>query len=257
MRKFLFVIGAISLMISSACSSDDGGNQGGDSSVLLKKVKYMQDDPEGFNYEVTYVYNGTKLVEGNYDNGGKEKYYYTGDLITKIEYYEDGVLVEQSLFGYDSNGKLIEYRAQEFEFNGENISSFTYNSDGTITETTAVGVINGSAAIIGSNTLSFEDGELIKIVQDGYSTYVYTYDTKNSPFKNVTGYAAITYVETADHELYGRNKNILSIKDVTLDVDYMTNTFQYNSSGFPVFAVSDAVFQSVGGGRLSVLFSYN
>lgn len=188
---------------------------------------------EGFNYDITYVYNGKKLVEANYVDGTKDKYYYTGDLITKIEYLYDGEVEDQDIFIYNSDGKLIEYKDQN-----EDRFLYSYNADNTITETYFVG------STPYTKTLTFENDEISKVVYNGLvtGTYKYSYDTKNSPFKNVTGYAKIAYAFAGDFELEGRSHNIALIRNETDGLDYMKNTFQYNSSNYPTTVVSEAIF---------------
>lgn len=238
MKKILSVFSVILVLFISSCSNEDDSMGQEDSSVVLvKKIRYEYEDEE-FSYEVSYAYNGTKLVEGIYDNGDKEKYYYTGDLISKIEYIIDGVVEAHELFTYDASGRLIKQDYEELldDFN----ESFLYehNLNGTITTTYTSAFSN-----IGSiRTLSFENGEMSKIVHDQDNTYVYTYDTKNSPFKNVLGFAAIAYADHGDFELHGKNRNIVSIRDITNNSNYMMNTFQYNENGYPISVDSNAIF---------------
>jgi len=232
-KKQSFFLSTISLFALTSCSSDDNSSTDSNTStdVLIKRIIYTQEDPEGFNYDITYFYNGKKLVEANYVDGTKEKYYYTGDLITKIEYLYDGEVEDQDLFVYNSDGNLIEYKDQ----NGDRFL-YSYNSDNTITETCFVG------STPYTKTLTVENDEISKVVYNGLvtGTYKYSYDSKNSPFKNVTGYAKIAYAFAEDFELEGRSHNIALVRNETDGLDYMKNTFQYNSSDFPTSVVSQS-----------------
>jgi len=241
MKKAIFFLSTISLFALTSCSSDDSSSsdQATSTDVLVKRIIYSQEDPEGFNDIINYTYNGNKLVEGNYVDGTKEKYYYTGDLITKIEYVFDGEVEEQELFTYNANGKLIEYKDQDLVEDSEERYLFVYNADNTITETYFDGTPQGLVS-----TLTIENSEISKTVQTGFNTYKYTYDTKNSAFKNVTGYAEIAYAIHGDFELNGRSHNIVSIFDQTLNRNYMANTIQYNSNDYPTLVTSVANFMT-------------
>jgi len=238
MKKAFFFLSTISLVAVASCSSDDSGSS--DSGPLVKRMVYSQEDPEGFNYDITYTYNGNKLVEGNHVSGDKEKYYYTGDLITKIEYIIDGEVEGQDLFMYDATGRLIEYKDQDLVDDDEDRFLFSYNADNTITETYFV----GSASY--TKTLTIENDEISKVVYNGAvgATYKYSYDTKNSPFKNVAGYSKIAYAFAGDFELEGRSHNIALIRNETENSNYIVNTFQYNSNDYPTSVVSKAIFDS-------------
>ncbi|WP_296150741.1 hypothetical protein [uncultured Flavobacterium sp.] len=239
MKKAFFFLSTISLVAVASCSSDDSGSSDSAtaSGPLVKRMVYSQEDPEGFNYDITYTYNGNKLVEGNHVGGDKEKYYYTGDLITKIEYIIDGEVEGQDLFIYDATGRLIEYKDQDLVEDDEDRFLFSYNADNTITGTYFVG------STPYTKTLTIENDEISKIVFNGVGgeTYKYSYDTKNSPFKNVTGYAKIAYAFAGDFELEGRSHNIALIRNETHSYNYTVNTYQYNSNDYPTRVVSDAV----------------
>jgi len=236
MKKAIFFLSTISLFALTSCSSDD--NSSTDtvtaSDVLVKRIIHTQEDPDGFNDIITYTYDGNKLLEANYLDGTKEKYYYTGNLITKVEYIYGGEVEEQDVFVYNANGKLIEYKNQDLIEDYEDRYLYVHNADNTITETH-----QGN-----SSTITLENGEISKVVQTGSETYKYTYDSKNSPFKNVTGYAEIVYAFDGDFQLQGRSRNIALIRNETRGFDYMKNTFQYNSNDYPTRAVSEAVFNN-------------
>ncbi|HEU0135794.1 MAG TPA: hypothetical protein VFQ50_00745 [Flavobacterium sp.] len=247
MKKVFLFLSAISLVAISSCGDDESPVTppvDTTDDVLVKRVTTQQEDPDGFNYTIDYTYNGNKLVQGVYTDGSLEKYYYTGDLITKIEYYNDGVLDFQDVFAYNAQGKLTEYRFQWMSDNTEEKSLYVYNSDNTVTETQLSGPINGTGTTGSQSILSFENGELSQIVNASGSTYTYSYDAKNSPFKNVTGYAEIAHAFVGDYQTHGRSKNILSIVNETFGQNYTTNSIQYNADNYPTVVSSTAIFFS-------------
>jgi hypothetical protein len=239
MKKILMLMSCIALVTITACSSDDSSNSS-TSDVLVKRIVYNDSD---FTYEATFSYNGNKLTKVVYDDGSQDKYYYTGNLITKIEYIVDDEVEEREVFTYNTSGMLIEASYQDLFSDFEEKSTFTSVNATTITESYYGGAI-GSTTLDGTATLTLTNGELTQKAQNGGDVYTYTYDNKNSPFKNVTGWAAIADFTAGDHELEGRVHNIASIHNDTAGSNYTTNTYTYNSSDYPLTVTSVAIFDA-------------
>lgn len=234
MKKIILCLGFIvTTLISCSSDTDSSSNQSND--LLIKKVVYtsITDD---YTETVIYTYNGNKLVKGVYEDGSEEIFTYQGNLISKIELITNGELDTTETFSYDTNGRLTGYIFEEGPFTDE--ETFFYNADGTVTST----IGTGAAAAV--RTLNFQNDELIKIIGSD-RTYNYTYDSKNSPFRNVTGYDKIAFVNHGDHEFYGRKQNITTIYESVEGVNYTTNTMTYNSDNYPLTATSNAIFESV------------
>lgn len=233
MRKILFGLGLLALTFNS-CSSDSESsddNQSGD--VLVKRVEYTSITDE-YSENIEYIYNGNKLVKGVYDDGSEEIYTYDGDLITEIKFVDAGDVISTETFTYDSSDRLTHYVIDDSGFVDEEY--FSYNGDGTVTGSA------DAAGLIPIRTYHFNNDQVIKIVGSGL-TYNYTYDGKNSPFRNVTGFGKIAHVTHGDHEFYGSRENIATIYETTDEVNYMTNTMIYNSNNYPVSVESDAIFE--------------
>ena len=242
MKKVFALFGAAAFLAFSACSGDDDATATDpivSDDVLVKKINY-QFNGDGEDYEVTYTYDGNKLVKGVYDMGGEERYFYNGDQISRIE-YDDAEFSAEVFFTYDNSGMLTEVRYQEPEDDYEERSTFASVNATTVTETYYSGSI-GNTTPDWTATLTLVDGEVAQKVQNGFSTYTYVYDTKNSPFKNVTGFAAIAHANAGDHETEGRSKNILSIHNDTENQNYTVNTFTYNANNYPTSVTSVGIF---------------
>lgn len=240
MKKTIFFLSTILLVGFTSCSSDDDSNPNPTSDILVKKVIYQGED--SFNEEITFTYNGNKLLQGVYDDGTIEKYYYNGDLITKIEYVFEGDVEEQDLFSYDSQGRLVEHKYQDLIEDFEDKSLFVYNDNSTITKTNITGSIDNTQTTGFESTITMLNNEISTIVQTDGLTYTYIYDTKNSPFKNVTGYSKIAYSIQSDFELHGSAKNIITINEN--NSSYTSNMITYNSSDYPVSIASQAYFDA-------------
>ncbi len=254
MKKVLLFLSAISFVAISSCSSNDDGpaTENPSTDILVKKAVYQQADPEGFNFTIDYIYDGNKLVKEQYSDGDVTNYFYTGDLITKIEYFIDGELYIRENFAYNPSGKLTEYRHRFLADSYDEISTYTYNSDNTVTKTNTT--IPGDIRII-----TYTNGEISKITSMSGNTYLYTYDSNNSPMKNITGYAEIAEAITGDYELHGRAKNVTSIVLQNENQNYMMNSFVYNSNGYPTKVNSAAIFDDNSPNHteyLTVTYSY-
>lgn len=179
----------------------------------------------GEDGDVEYKYEGDKLVEfitTDEHETTRSLVEYTGDFITTIREYSGGKEVGKTTFEYE-NGKLV----REVEVGSNSLGqtftermTFTYNSDGTITQT-----INGGNEYI----ITIANGNYMKDVHRG-ETRTYTYDTKNSPFKNVKGLSALV-VQGA----YFSNANNLTGEVVELNngVRTVAYTYEYNTNNFP------------------------
>ncbi len=248
MKKISLFLSVVALSLASCSSDSDSSSSNNPSSdVLVKKIVYTSLTDE-FTETVNFTYNGNKLVKGVYADGTEEIYTYEGDLITKIEMTNGGDANFTENFTYDSSGRLATYTFIEGDYT--EVETFAYNADGTVTATMGTGI--GAW----DRTYHFSNGELIKIV-DEFGTYDYTYDSKNSPFKNVTGYGKIAIVTHGDHEFFGRSQNIVSIHETSEDLNYMSNTMTYNAGNYPLTVNSEADF---GFGDLStatLVYTYN
>lgn len=246
MKKITLLAAALTLSLAS-CSSDDSGNpvDGGSQDPLVKTVFYNDQDDD-FDSTVEYTYNGNKIVQGVYDDGTLENYTYSGDLITKIEFVEGGQVTYRETFTYDGSGRLIQYLDEDLVDDWEDLETFVYNSDGTVTST-----YDGLVS-----TIHLQNDEVAQVIQNTGHIYNYSYDGKNSPFKNVTGWDKIANVVQGDHEFFGRHQNITLIHETTEDVDYMVNTMTYNSANYPTSVTSVAEFEFEGTYTATVQYTY-
>lgn len=240
MKKTIFFLSTILLVGFTSCSSDDDSTPNPTSDILVKKIIFQDED--GFNDEITYTYNGNKLVQGVYDDGTIEKYYYNGDLITKIEYVFEGDVEDQELFAYDSEGRLVEHKYQDLIDDFEDKSLFVYNNNSTVTKTSITGSIDNTETTGFDSILTIQNNEISTIVQTGGLTYTYLYDAKNSPFKNVTGYSKVAYSLQGDFELHGSSANITSIDEN--NSSYTENIMTYDANDYPTSVESKAWFDA-------------
>ncbi len=243
---------ALGLQLSlNSCSKDEESTPTlTPASVLPKKIIFTEGSSTT-NSIITY--NGNKMVEINLTFIGQESgtskivYTYTGDLITKLAEYDNGVLIDQTDYTYENN-KLKSYVSIEVGGQYKSKGVYIYNPDGTVTkESYKIDIATGVETKDNENTiLTFANGNLVKKVniqnQVDYAyktTRTYEYDNKSSFFKNVLGFNKLI-----DDEFLSQTNNI------TKETKLVENTYQgqaqepttyitayeylYNSNGYPV-----------------------
>lgn len=256
MKKFLTVLSIVALVFTS-CSKDDSPSEENSSLTLVKKMVLTSTDEDldsYWNSTINFTYNGSKLVQAIDEDNYKLVYFYTGDLITKIEYYDGSTLDGQDLFAYNASGKLVEYRDLQILSNNEIKHVYTYNSNGTVTATEYQGTIGNTSAIpVTPDVYTFVNGELTSTNSGSI-----TYDSKNNPFKNVTGYQEIITPEFSDDYMiaFGRNQNLVSAPVGTSTTQGTFSTHTYNSNNYPVTSVTTANYSGGFSGTVNVQYFY-
>lgn len=227
--KKLFCFLALSSLVLTSCSSDDNSNPSG--TVLLKKT--IETDVDGSEIVSTATYNGTKLVKVISDGGYGIYFTYTGDLITRTDYKVGGQIFETQLYTYNASNELIEYVLTE-PLDGYGWKEVhVHNTDGSVSVTAYSGDTNAQTLLEGHATIAFANGEVSQITSDYQGSHAYTYDTKNSPFKNVTGYSKISYVEG---EAEGILHNMLT--DTSSDGN-SAMIYTYNANDYPTSVIEN------------------
>jgi hypothetical protein len=227
MKKIALLVSAFALLVTSCTSSDDSPpNETGD--MLPRTITDVS--PLDGTLTSQYVYNGNKIVSSTDSDGVVEQYTYTGDRITRIKYYTGTFLEQQDNYTYDGQGRITSYQRIDPDDSLGNLETFTYNSNGTVSTSKFIGDDVTQDIPSGTGIIYFTNGEATKIeLFDGpdlLSTYNFTYDTKNSPFKNITGFNALSYVED---DAGGMIHNVLTADydgtDYTYDMTYNANNY--------------------------------
>ncbi|MGC4040295.1 MAG: hypothetical protein QM710_05795 [Flavobacterium sp.] len=234
MKKIFLFASAFALVLTS-CSSSDGDGSSSADGLLPKRVTDVSTLDGTLVTDI--VYNGNKLVSATDSDGVIEQYTYSGDKITTVKHYFEDFLEQQDNYTYDSQGRVTQY--QRIDFDGEigNRETFTYNANGTVSTIQYTGDETTQTVINSRGIIYFTNNEVSKIEAyeaDGTTlvrTVLYTYDAKNNPFKNITGFNAISYT---DGDAGGILHNLATM---TIDGATFTNTMTYNSSDYPTTIV--------------------
>lgn len=226
MKKLILIISFAFLLLQS-CSSDDNNNSAF-IGVKLNRVEFSSGQINTFNYD------GNKIFKIYKSSGGYDKYSYQGNLIKLIESFNSSNNLVNTTEHFYNNNKLIrtkEYNPDNSFFGDKN---YIYNGDNTINLNE---VIYNNGNLIEDRTIKLyinSQGNIYKkhYLTDGYITNI-LYDSKNSPFKNITGYCNMIF----------EFNNVIQSSDNYSTINY---SYQYNSENYPISKTINSVNQTTG-----------
>lgn len=250
MKKLIFTYSIVIITLFS-CSKSDNSEQITDptidpNTVLLKKMIVSQ----GTQTITTDInYNGYKIVGSTSSDGSSIIFTYTGNLITKIEYYTGSTLSQKDTYVYNANGKIetfvqLEYTTTPTSGYGAK-EEYVYNSDGTTSYSHYTGNLVSQNTLSYTGKIFYINGEVSKIEKyQGSNTSVinYTYDTKNNIFKNVLGYGATT---VANGHPTGILNNLLTETNPSNSNSTVSYSYTYNLSDFPITSTKTNSFGTI------------
>lgn len=239
MKKITLLISLISIILTS-CSEDE--NTTANNATYVLPIKDIYTNSSGQVYTTNHTYNGNKIVAS--DNGIiKFVYTYTNDLITKKEVRDSNTnyLFSYISFTYDNSQRLIQNLSIDQPLNTGVKVLYEYNTDGTVFENVYLGTATSqtnfeesSKYFLGSN------GEIIKVetyTSAGMTTYNYSYDNKNNPFKNVLN---LNKLRPFSNNFYNQISSTTTNPSNVI-INTSTSSYTYNSDNFPVFVVATSV----------------
>ncbi|MEO8254636.1 MAG: hypothetical protein ABI554_09665 [Flavobacterium sp.] len=221
MKKLFYILSVIVTLAS--CSNDEKSSENETSSILIKRIvhTYSKDDITTLNY----LYDGNKIISEKDENGFLRKFTYTENLITKIEETVKNQFQNSKDYSY-KNEKLDKVIIKQ-NYGGTITFTYSYNNDNTISYVkTQTGSENNTGV------LTIVNGNVIKnkVIYGGKypSTinYVFEYDTKNNPFKNVLGFDLLL----DDEEMFSANN---MTKDGSGEPPF-NFTLKYDANDFPI-----------------------
>jgi hypothetical protein len=213
-----------------SCSSGDGSNSGS-SAILCKKMVVG-------TFVFDYIYNGNKIDRSMVNGQLYEKYYYTGDLITKKEVYFDNQLRLIITYTYD-NGKLATRLFVDLNpdldpsITEAKKTIYTYNSNDTVSYEEYSGTASDQNTFSGTGIITLLNGQVIKSETPNGITLI-TYDDKNYPWKNVTGFDKLI---ASNNVVIQGNNNVITIQYPNNQIN--TNYYEYNDQGYPIISYTN------------------
>ncbi len=242
MKKFAILLFVLLPLLYSCSSEDSAASEPGLTTNGTKLRRVTGGLVGGSTLEGSnYIYNGNKLLKIQADNGDHSDYTYTGNLITKIETTLNNVMVETTLFVYNSNEQLIKSTSLNYSSNNGYKTIFTHNSDNTITMTSYSGDFINQNTVGGSKKAYLVNGQVDKIEEyvviggvSGTRTANYTYDNKNNPYNSILGYNKLTRYDTGLVANIHNATSYIYSASVTTNIDMDDVTYTYNSFDYPI-----------------------
>lgn len=225
MKKIINI--TFALFLISCSNNDSQTDNNSQSSILLKKM--IQTNSLG-TITSDISYSGNKIINEVQTNGYEDKYYYTGDLITKFERYQNNILKFSCIYNYNNNGKVISCNINDVGYYTGTLS-ITYNSNIGITYNTVFTYTQSSIVENKTYTATIANNEIDTFTENGSNiAYSYTYDSKTNSRKNVLGYDKIylTNIES----IVGCYQNVIQVKKN--NVLTSSSIYTYNSGEYPL-----------------------
>ena len=222
--SFLRTILLLGVLALNSCSANNETETQLTPTILVKKkiITYSANDVVTINYK----YDGNKIISRSTDGGFIATYTYTGNVITKIEERVNDKFQRSYDYIY-LNGKVAkEIQKDNLETDSR---TYTYNANGTVSY---VRTRTGGESTTG--LLTFENGNLVKNEEfyggqyPSTSTYIFGYDTKNNPFKNLLGFNLLF---DTNEDMYSKNNMTQDGSGGSGTID--TRTFKYDEKGYP------------------------
>lgn len=212
----------------------------GSSSNLIKKV--TETDADGSESTREYFYTGTKLNYMLDSDGTRTNYTYNGNLLVKEEFLVGATLTERVTYEYNSSSKLSTYRTENLADNTGFKITYVHNANGTISYQEYS--INSSGEEMPGSSGTLSATRHVENYTDPFTmesqvfTGEFTFDNKNNPFKNITGYDKM-YFADSDMPLNFANNILQHTDQIDAQPSYIleTLTYTYNSNNYPITIV--------------------
>ncbi|WP_298221132.1 hypothetical protein [Flavobacterium sp.] len=235
MKKLLILLLMTFLFYSCSSDSSSDSNPVATDSILIRRTIQTTSGSSQNAIINDFAYTGNKLNTITNSEGLVQKYFYTGDVITRMEWYVDnsGIPI---IYDYTyTNGKLATMKKTDNLVDQEFRIVYTYNNDGTITTNNYSRTDNSGEEFDGQSKYFMTTTNEIQRIEDYNtagtqiaSTSTFVYDAKNNPFKNILGWGKLLIPGA------GFYANVTS--SVT-NFGTQSATFQYNADNFPTTEV--------------------
>lgn len=212
MRKVTTLLGIGCLALLFSCSSESDNDTG------LPLLKRLEGDVMAKHSEYNFEYDGRKLKTITYEGGpapdisATYRYYYTGDLITKmLTYDETNTNTLETVFTYDASQRLIK-KVEANRVTGTAAKSlFTYTTTSTVEVRYYWGDLIIQENYSRMEVFYLQNGEVARNDFQGGSApchRTFEYDQCNNPMMNVLGFDKIQRFEYQSNGLYGAIRNM-------------------------------------------------
>ncbi|MFN8275777.1 MAG: hypothetical protein U0X58_12975 [Flavobacteriaceae bacterium] len=209
------------------------------STMFLKKI--IETDLAGTTYQEDYTYSGSKIVSSLNSDGESTVFTYNDlDQIIKTEVFTGATptLKETNNYVYDISENLISL----VKINATTLTGtkwvYVHNANGTISYQKFTGNDVDQTELVATGELSAT--KVVETITDPVTTEVtintstFTYDSRNSPFMNVTGFDKIYFAESELPLNFKNNviSEVYQVNDEASTLEY-NNEYTYTNNHFP------------------------
>lgn len=270
MKNFLHILLISLLFIGCSSSNDDEVTPEDTTPILVTKQNYLAENGS-IEGSMNYIYNGDKIVKMETSDGEERvEFTYNGDEISKSVTYLDNQIHEINEFFY-TNGKLTSQKVTEsYSAHTYNFTiNYDYVNENYVKYTRVTGYTTNTSGAVTYSTTSYEafisNGNLNKIISkstsSGTTTYNYTYDDKNHPYKNIRGYAKAMIFDSTNSDLSSiNNLTKRTYNQSLLNTEYsgnITKTITYTANNFPSKIVTSEKNNNLPTQSYTDTFEYN
>lgn len=262
MKKAKEIVGIMVVLLMTLCScTSDPVEQ---VSMLTKVVEVSVD---GTSTTTHLAYDGNKLV--SIDKVDQLlKFYYTGDLITKVEELDKTSQHLNTLDYSYSEGRLAKITSSD-----NYVINYVHNADGSVSYEKSTQRFDEVEVKNYHGVLYFQNENLVKdektmddagkeiLVQN---TTTLEYDYKKNALKNILGFDKLldySKIISSNNEIVGTHASSTKYLDddqVVSSIKRIDSKYQYNSSGYPTEIVSqNMVFGGSNSNHLKSQLFYN
>lgn len=243
MKKLLF-IACLAAFTSVSCSDDSSSSDANPPAggLLVKTIATRGSQ----TYTVEYAYDGNKVTGFSDSQGNYSEVTYTGDLITALDdYNESDVKTTAYVYHYNASGQMDMYLFDDLvgDFQSHEKFLYVHNSDGTI------GVQHFSKGFDGvgeyellhdgviSENKATENVAAMGSIPAHVDWQEFTFDAKNNPMMQITGYAKIAFAGDRGPKNIANNQTSQVHKNSNgLVQPISTTTYEYNGANFPTLS---------------------
>jgi hypothetical protein len=229
--KKLISLFVISFLMLQSCSSGDSSSDSPTNEGLLVK-ELVVDGGKTF----TFTYNGNKITKLAISEDVDSEYTtfsYTGDLITQMKNYDAKNVLDYITDLYYSDNKLIKVTYTSPSGKLESQEDYVYNPNGMVVET-LTDYMTGTPIKHSPFKCYYTNGNLVKIEGSTSDITYYTFDTKNSPWKNITGILKISIVFD---NFFNTNNPLTETNLLSMNLPNISYSYEYNSQDYPIFSI--------------------
>jgi len=257
------IVGIVVVLLMTLCScTSDPIEQ----VQFLKKVVEVSVD--GTSNTTILSYDGNKLVA--IDKADQlSKFYYTGDLITKVVVLDKTTQHANTLdYSYSEEGKLTKITSSD-----NYVINYVHNNDGSVSYEKLTKDSSNHDVKNYHGILYFQNGNLVKdektlddagkgiLVKNSVSL---EYDYKNNALKNILGFDKLlnySKIISSNNEISSAEASSIKYVDddqVVSSIKRTDSKYQYNSNGYPTEIVSEnMVFGGSDSNHLKSQLFYN